>query len=282
MLSSCSLTKYQISETRDYCSAKYPIVLVHGIAVRDKMLIRDFWGEIPDILEKEGALVFTGQQKAWDTVAENGQILKETVNSILAKTGAAKVNIIAHSKGGLEARYLISKLGMADKVASLTTICTPHRGSAIANIAYRYVKSPFKTGILEANFWGKLISDEDSDSFKAVADLTTDFLQKFNKEVPDIEGVYYQSYGAAIGNRYPNPYWRLVYEVLYESEDENDGVVSVESCKWGEFRGIVQSDKGRGVRHLDIVGRTAFSGVDDFDAPVFFVKIVNELKNKGF
>lgn len=44
------------------------------------------------------------------------------------------MNIIAHSKGGLDSRYLISGLHMAPYVASLTTICTPHRGSMLADL----------------------------------------------------------------------------------------------------------------------------------------------------
>src|SRR5436190_277798 len=44
-----------------------------------------------------------------------------------------KVIIIAHSMGGLDARYMISRLGMADRVAALVTLSTPHHGSPYAD-----------------------------------------------------------------------------------------------------------------------------------------------------
>lgn len=65
---------------------------------------------------------------------ENAGILREKIFEILRENGEEKVNIIAHSKGGLDSRYLISGLHMAPYVASLTTICTPHRGSMLADL----------------------------------------------------------------------------------------------------------------------------------------------------
>ena len=59
--------------------------------------------------------------------------LKLRVEEALTQTGAPKVHIIAHSMGGLDARHMIVDLGMADKVASLTTIGTPHRGTILAD-----------------------------------------------------------------------------------------------------------------------------------------------------
>ena len=56
-------------------------------------------------------------------------MIKRSILEVLTKTGAEKVNLIAHSKGGMEARYMIKVLGMNTHVASLTTISTPHHGS---------------------------------------------------------------------------------------------------------------------------------------------------------
>jgi triacylglycerol lipase len=46
-----------------------------------------------------------------------------------------KIHIIAHSMGGLDARLLISRnlKGLRDRIASLTTLCTPHEGSLAAD-----------------------------------------------------------------------------------------------------------------------------------------------------
>ena len=65
------------------------------------------------------------------------------LREILRKTGAEKVNIIAHSKGGLDSRWAISKLGLAPHVASLTTINTPHRGCVFAQHLLRVLPQGF-------------------------------------------------------------------------------------------------------------------------------------------
>ncbi|MCQ5134484.1 esterase/lipase family protein, partial [Coprococcus eutactus] len=62
------------------------------------------------------------------SVAESGHYIADRIKQIIQETGCGKVNLIAHSKGGLDSRYAISMLGMAPYVASLTTINTPHRG----------------------------------------------------------------------------------------------------------------------------------------------------------
>ncbi len=113
---------------RRICSTKYPCLLVHGVGFRDFHYF-NYWGRIPRELVRNGANVYYGHQEAWGTVEDNGLILKNKIMEILQKTGCGKVNIIAHSKGGLDARYVISGLKMEAYVASLTTINTPHRGS---------------------------------------------------------------------------------------------------------------------------------------------------------
>jgi len=63
-----------------------------------------------------------------------GQVAQIT-KSFLTTIGAQKVNIIAHSQGGLDARYAISKLGLSSSVASLTMLSTPNRGTRVADLA---------------------------------------------------------------------------------------------------------------------------------------------------
>lgn len=55
--------------------------------------------------------------------------LDARIRQIVRETGCGKVNIIAHSKGGLDCRYALAKLGTDQYTASLTTINTPHRGA---------------------------------------------------------------------------------------------------------------------------------------------------------
>ncbi len=69
-----------------------------------------------------GAELWFGNQDAFGTIEHNAAQLKVSAENALRQSGAEKLNLIAHPKGGIEARYLISRLDMAERIASLTTI----------------------------------------------------------------------------------------------------------------------------------------------------------------
>ena len=113
------------------CKTRYPIVLVHGIFFRDWQLL-GYWGRIPAALRRCGAQLYYGGQQSALPVAQSGEELARRLREVLRETGAEKVNIIAHSKGGLDSRWAITRLELAPQVASLTTVNTPHRGCVFA------------------------------------------------------------------------------------------------------------------------------------------------------
>ena len=113
------------------CRTKYPLLLVHGVFFRDFRYV-NYWGRIPKELQRNGATVYYGQQQSAAAVEDSGRELADRIRQILAETGCEKVNIIAHSKGGLDSRAAIAHAGCAPCVASLTTINTPHRGCIFA------------------------------------------------------------------------------------------------------------------------------------------------------
>ena len=82
---------------------------------------------------RNGATIYYGNQQSAASTQEAAKELKEKILQIVEETKCEKVNIIAHSKGGLESRCAISCLGLAPYVASLTTINTPHRGCAFVD-----------------------------------------------------------------------------------------------------------------------------------------------------
>lgn len=117
------------------CATKYPILLVHGVFFRDFKYL-NYWGRIPKELEKNGARIYYGNHNSASSVAESAKQLKARILEITKESGCEKVNIIAHSKGGLDVRYMLSDGEAAERVASLTTINTPHRGCRFADYLF--------------------------------------------------------------------------------------------------------------------------------------------------
>lgn len=277
------------------CRTLYPIVLLHGVGYRDDMLMLNSWGRIPKTLQAAGARVFQGGLDAWNSHENSALALQPNIKQILSQTGSAKVNIIAHSKGGLEARYLISKLDMADKVASLTTVCTPHHGSAVADLVAGDI--PDTENLLSVNFFKRLAQrlgfgamdilaritgDKSPQAGMAIKQLTRKYLAEFNRHVPDMPGVYYQSYGTLMRRPIDDPVFAATHVLLKRLEGDNDGMVSTLSCQWGRFRGLIgDSNPDRGLSHGDLVDYRGLL-LTHFNIPAVYLEIVKDLKQQGF
>ena len=269
-------------EQERVCATKYPILMVHGVFFRDVRAF-NYWGRIPQALEKNGAKIYYGCQQSADSVAGCAAELKAKIDEIVAKEKCGKVNIIAHSKGGLDSRYAISLLGAGDKVASLTTINTPHRGCQFADYLLSKVPESFKNGLADKyNAALKKLGDTKPDFIAAVTDLTASACEQMNSICEDVKGVYYQSVGSrsvsAMGGRFP---LNLTYSFVKYFDGPNDGLVSVESMKWGEKFIFAEPHGKRGITHGDIIDLNR-ENIKDFDVREFYVGIVKELKEKGF
>lgn len=256
----------------DCCQTRYPIVLVHGMNCRDERPIF-YWGRIPKTLRSHGARVYLGGQDAWGTVAGNAEQLRKTVLRVLERERCGKVNLIAHSKGGLEARYLISKLGMAEHTATLTTLSTPHRGSRTAQwfAERRILMAPY--GWCSNRFW-RLLGDEAPRFRETLNDLSAAAAE--TRECPDAPGVFYQSWGARLGGSLHDPVMALFGAVCRPLDGETDGLVSPDSARWGEYRGTLER-----VSHQDLADALQ-RDLPHFKPCAFHVRLVRELAKKGF
>ena len=264
------------------CATKYPILMVHGVFFRDVKLV-NYWGRIPKALEKNGAKIYYGSQQSADSVAGCAAELKARIDEIVVKENCGKVNIIAHSKGGLDSRYAISMLGADEKVASLTTINTPHRGCQFADYLLSKVPETVKNDIAKKyNAAMKKLGDPAPDFMAAVTDLTASACEEMNKVCKDVQGVYYQSVGSrsvsASGGRFP---LNFSYHLVKYFDGPNDGLVSVDSMKWGENFRLVEPKGKRGITHGDIIDLNR-ENISDFDVREFYIGLVSELKAKGF
>lgn len=263
------------------CATRYPIIMLHGIGFRDFKYF-NYWGRIPKELVRNGAVIYYGHQEAWGTIENNAAIIKEKIEEILKENHCDKVNIIAHSKGGLDARYLISGLHMGEKVASLTTMSTPHLGSELLNILnilpdnlYHFIASLFDKS------YGRF-GDQHPDCYTSSKQLSPSFCREFNEKYPNAPEVYYQSYASIVKQPFGDGLlWIPNLLMLFAGAPKNDGLVSEESAKWGNFKGTFISSARRGISHGDMIDlkREDYKGFDVIEA---YVKIVSQLKEMGY
>lgn len=229
---------------------RYPVLLVHGMGFRDDKRI-NYWGRIPKELEKIGCRIFYGNQESTADVETNGKLIRKRIEEVLLETGAEKVNIIAHSKGGLDCRYAISTLKVGGKVASLTTVSTPHHGSKTVDQLMKFPDGLVKFVGFCADCWFRMLGDGSPHSYKVFHSFTTKEAEAFNIKNPDDEQVYYQSYAFVMSNPFSDFLMWIPSLVVGWIEGENDGLLTPESVKWANFKGIYRGEGRRGISHCD-------------------------------
>lgn len=275
-----------LNNSLNSCLLKYPILFVHGMGFRDRKHIR-YWGRIPKILEQKGCKVFFGNQDANGSIENNALQIMHSLENALKQSGESKVNIIAHSKGGLEARYLASHMGYAGKVASITTLSTPHHGSVTVDKLLRYLRPVIWLGCKVTDLWFKICGDKKPDTYKAVCCFKTKKALEFNTAMPDSSDIYYQSYAFVMKHFHSDIFMFFSNLVVKLFEGQNDGFLTPDSVKWGEFRGVYSGAGNRGISHLDEVDfrrrkltKKIGNGVSDITN--LYIEIVENLSQRGF
>lgn len=268
-------------KSQQICATKYPILMVHGVFFRDFRYL-NYWGRIPKELEINGAKIFYGNHQSAAAVSQSGKEIADRIMQIVNETGCDKVNIIAHSKGGLDSRMALTLPGIAEHVASLTTINTPHRGCEFAD--YLLTKIPEKEQNAVARTYNaalKKLGDPNPDFIAAVTNLTASFCKKFNEEIHDVPGVLYQSVGSKLnqaqGGRFP---LNFTYHLCNYFDGANDGLVGEKSFPWGENFEFLTVNGVRGISHGDMIDLNR-ENIDEFDVREYFVQLVSKLKQQG-
>jgi triacylglycerol lipase len=202
-----------------------PIVLVHGLLGFDRVrfcgwTLASYFPGIDTALSEAGNRVLVAQVSPAGSVKQRALDLKALLDR---EAPHDPVHIIGHSMGGLDSRYLISRMGMEDRVLSLTTLGTPHRGSPFADWGVRHL----------AHFVQPFL-DLLGVTYDAFFDLTTKSCKEFNEQTPDSPKVRYFSVAGRFRPDWLYPEWQLPYRIIASREGPNDGFVSEASAKYGE------------------------------------------------
>src|SRR5450631_2080676 len=194
------------------------------------------------------------------------------------------IHIIAHSMGGLDARYLLSHnlLGLANpgRVTSLSMIATPHYGTPVADLLVG-AKPELKDSRSFAYEAVSKVLSLMSIPFGALEDLTRESAQQFNRENPKQDHIRYLAYAGSGKGAFLLAPIRSYIESQGNTEDEktNDGLVSLASAKWpGEL-----AEPPWPTDHLGEVGHdlNSFGQQPNFDHFAAFDRIIRNVVAVG-
>lgn len=274
---------------------RLPIVLAHGIArfdilaetLRTTLRLPDdefsdrfqYFKGIKTLLEANGFKVFHPNEDFAGPVDLRAEQLRDRVNEIMASEGVSKVHVIAHSMGGLDTRHMIVDKGMAEHVASLTTIGTPHLGTSLASLVHSF------TGRILIHALSPFIN------VKGFADLTIEACNQFNTRAEDEEAkndVFYQTYSSTETRDTVFVPLKAALEFIEKHEGSNDGLVPLQSQRWkseliandGTRKPVVQKDFPIPADHLNEVGWwDAEEGMNLLDIPQLITQM-RDYENK--
>ncbi len=270
-------------ELCDRRTTRFPIALVHGWTGWDEVESYTYFYRVPENLRQRGYGVFVASLDPYNSTAVRSGQLAEQLGAYMNSAHARRVNLIAHSQGGLDARRVISSLGFGERVASLTTISTPHRGTPIADVGLGLLPGFAEDALAWFLEWlGATAVGSESDAIASFESLTTGFVQdEFNPANPDAPGVRYISYagktcpfGLTCGDVCDIEI-RWAYYVLLAAAGANDGIVPVDSAKWGDYRGTIPAD------HFDEVGQLLGVTGPNFDHLAFYRELARDLAESG-
>lgn len=277
---------------------KYPIVLAHGMSGFDELFgIVDYWHGIPSELRDYGATVYVTTVSQFNSTEMRGEQLIDQIETIVAISGKPKVNLIGHSHGGLDVRYVAAV--RPDLVASVTSVGSPHKGADLADwLAANVVNGSFGETVLAAlaNSLGDVLAfltghSNPQDAIAALGSLTSAGLDVFNASYPAGVPATSCGEGAYVANGIRYYSWSGT-GIFTNALDIGDPLLGITSLFYGEPNdGLV----GRCSSHLgDVIRDNYFMNhVDEINHVLGLVSLLesnpktvfrthaNRLKNAG-
>ena len=179
---------------------------------------------------------------------------------------------------------MVSSLGMAPCVASVSLVSSPNHGSKTMDALTRLPRWAFRLGGFFVNLWYRLLGDRHPDFCAVCGQFTTAWAQEFNRANPDAEGVLYRSYAGAMRSWRSDVFMWWQNLIIGLVEGENDGLVTAESAQWTGFQGVWRGAAGRGVSHMDEVDfrrRPLRRRGEVFDVVDEYIRMAAQLKELG-
>lgn len=223
----------------DIIQLKYPVFLCHGFGALGSLVKPTPLYDPCMLMRERGVIAIAPNVVPYASIETRAKNWVRLINLVCDKYGFEKVNVVAHSMGGLDIRHALTHLDIADKVASLTTVATPHRGTFLADLI---LKTPEiiteRLSNLVDWFGNNVYPKEKSHVLNSVEQLSRKHIQEvFNPNTPNLDGFPYFSFSAAVGKGTElslNPVFLFQNAQIYSHEGLNDSFVSVESAEWGE------------------------------------------------
>jgi len=293
-----SATNQDQGLTDAYTQTKYPIVLCHGMAGFDSLFgVVDYFHGIESSLESGGAKVYVTQVPAFSSTEARGEALLQQIEDIVAISGKGKVNLIGHSHGGLDVRYVATV--RPDLVASVTSVGSPHGGADLADMLRdNLTEGGFTEGVLSffAGSLGTVLgllsgSSNPQDAVGGLESLTTAGATAYNENygagLPATwcgqgesmkNGIRYFSWSGtdAFTNVLDSSDYALKLSGLVY-DDANDGLVG----RCSSHLGVVIRDDYK-MNHLDEVNQLfGITAVLATNPKSVFRSHANRLKNLG-
>ena len=284
------------ADTDAYTQTRYPIVLLHGMGGFDDIFGISYWFRIPAQLRAGGAEVFVLQVSAFNATEERGEQAARQIETILATTGAEKINLIGHSHGGPTARYVGSVY--PDYVASITSVGGVNAGTPLADVeGYSTSTAVQKLMYGAANAAGKLLDflsggHLPQNAEAGIKSITIPAMQQFNAlhpegmpseycgEGPEQEenGVYYYSWtGSSLITNLLDVSDYIMFATGQLIKEPSDGLVPACSAHLGK---VIRDDYR--MNHLDEVDQLfGIHSSRDTDPVTVYRQHANRLQQLG-
>ncbi len=266
-------------------TTRFPIVLVHGWTGFEAIGPLTYFFNVASMLEELGYPHTVAVLDPYNSTDIRSGQLAVQLDEALVLWRARKLDLLGHSQGGIDSRAVVATHGYGDRVSALMTIASPHRGTFVTDLALGLAPGPVEDAVgLLLNFVGAVTAQQKSDALASFYSLSEQYMQdEFNPNNPDDPRVEYISYTGrtcdALAFLNPendcqdlvDPLIGWSWTILQNARGANDGLVTVESAKWGDYRGEMIAD------HIDEVGQIL--GITDpkFDHLEFYRDRAREL-----